>query len=91
MGSSADSSPHHRKQLDETGGATVSYEDEYEKINAKLQVAWSIAMDQCNYYKMPSFYRKTKCLLISWDDDSDDLHTSDEVRSLKLKICELTH
>ena len=36
-------------------------------------------MDQCEYYKLPSFYKKVKCLLISWDEASDDIRTGEEV------------
>ena len=60
--------------------ATVEYEDEFEKANASLQVAWSTVMDQEAYYKIRSFYKKVKCLLISWDKTCDDLHTDQEVK-----------
>ena len=62
------------------GAATVEYEDEFEKANASLQVAWSTVMDQSAYYRIPSFYKKVKCLLISWDKTCDDLHTDKEVQ-----------
>ena len=60
--------------------ATVEYEDDFEKANASLQVAWSTVMDQSAYYRIPSFYKKVKCLLISWDKTCDDLHTDQEVQ-----------
>ena len=62
------------------GAATVEYEDDFEKANASLQVAWSTVMDEEAYYKIPSFYKKVKCLLISWDKNCDDLHTDKEVQ-----------
>ena len=74
---------HHREQIREPA-TSIAYEDEYKKINATLQVAWSTVMDQCNYYKMQSRYQKVKCLLVSWDKDCDDMHTDQEVRLLFL-------
>ena len=57
----------------------VQYEDDFEKANAALQVTWSTLMDQSGYYKTSSFYKKVKCLLVSWDKECDDLHTDEEV------------
>jgi hypothetical protein len=61
------------------GASPVKYEDEYEKSNASLQIAWSSVMDEDGHYKTSSIYRKVKCLLISWDKERDDLHTEEEV------------
>lgn len=61
------------------GASPVEYEDEYEKSNASLQLAWSAIMDEDGHYKTSPFYRKVKCLLISWDKEHDDLHTEEEV------------
>lgn len=60
--------------------AVVEHEDDYEKVNASLQVTFSDVMEQSGYYKSSSFYKHVKCLLISWNEDSDDLNTDDEVR-----------
>jgi len=62
------------------GASTVQYEDDFEKANAALQVIWSNVMDRSDYYKTSSFYKKVKCLLVSWDPACDDLHTEGEVR-----------
>ena len=69
----------HTKEM-HGNAATVEYEDDFEKANASLQVVWSTVMDQNAYYRIPSFYRKVKCLLISWDKACDDLHTDQEVQ-----------
>lgn len=60
----------------------VEYEDEFEKANPSLQVTWSEVMEQSGHYKTSSFYRRVKCLLVSWG--SDDLHTDREVNPLGL-------
>lgn len=74
--------PSRQNEMFDEGASTVQYEDEWEKANAELQVIWSTTMDQCNYYKTPSFYKNVKCLLISWDKACDDLHTDEEVSKL---------
>ena len=79
----ADPGSPHTHQGPSSRGDTSLLEDEYEKANPSLQVAFSTVMDQSDYYKTSSFYKQVKCLLISWDQDSDDLHTGDEVRSSK--------
>ena len=75
----------HAKQV-HSSAATVEYEDEFEKANASLQAAWNTVMDQEAYYKASSFYKKVKCLLISWDKDCDDLHTDKEVQPSRNEI-----
>lgn len=72
-----------QKDLHNDAGSAQN-DDEFEKANPSLQVAFSTIMDQSSYYKIPSFYKQVKCLLISWDKDSDDLHTGDEVRLFEL-------
>ena len=57
----------------------MQYDDDFEKNNASLQVAFNTVMDKTSYYKDSSFYKKVKCLLISWDKDCDDIHTGEEV------------
>ena len=58
----------------------MQYDDDFEKNDASLQVAFSTVMETSSYYKDSSFYKKVKCLLISWDKDCDDIHTGEEVR-----------
>lgn len=65
------------------GASAMLYEDDFEKASAALQVIRSNVMDRCDYYKTPSFYKKVKCLLVSWDPACDDLHTEGEVRHRK--------
>lgn len=62
------------------GADSIQYEDEYEKSNAALQLTWNTRMNEGNY-KSPSFYKKVKCLLVSWDKECDDLDTEEEVSS----------
>lgn len=57
---------------------SIDYQDEYEKSNAALHLAWSARMAEGNY-KNPSFYKNVSCLLVSWDKDCDDLDTEEEV------------
>lgn len=57
----------------------VEYEDPYERLDGALQRAWTSVMDQDGHYKTSPFYRKVKCLLISWHKDCDDLDTEEEV------------
>lgn len=57
---------------------SIHYQDEYEKSNAALHLAWNTWMAEGNY-KSPSFYKKVSCLLVSWDKDCDDLDTEEEV------------
>ncbi|KAL8950186.1 MAG: hypothetical protein Q9222_003764 [Ikaeria aurantiellina] len=64
--------------MDHQTAAAVDYDDDFEKANASLQVAWSGWMDENSHYKMSSFYKKVKCLMISWDKSCDDLHTEKE-------------
>lgn len=57
----------------------VQYENDIEKSNDDLQHAFNGFMEDAAHYKTSSFYKKVKCLLISWDDECDDLHTGPEV------------
>lgn len=61
------------------GASNVHYEDEYEKLNDSLRIKWGNLMDESGRYKTSSFYKKVKCLLISWHEDCDDLKTEEEV------------
>lgn len=62
------------------GAESIEYEDEYEKSNAALHLAWNAWMAE-GVYKSPSFYKKVSCLLVSWDKECDDLDTETEVSS----------
>ena len=78
VGHHGSATPHHKNHL--RGAATVQYDDDFEKNNASLQVAFNTVLETSSYYKDSSFYKKVKCLLISWDKDCDDIHTGEEVR-----------
>lgn len=67
--------------LDKVSAATsqVQYEDNIEKDNDDLRNVFNDHMEKAGHYKTSSFYKKVKCLLISWDDDYDDLNTGPEV------------
>lgn len=67
--------------FDKAGTATsrVQYEDATEKSNDELRHVFNDHMERAGHYKTSSFYKKVKCLLISWDSDSDDLDTGPEV------------
>lgn len=62
-----------------TATCQVQYENDVEKSNDDLQHVFNGIMEDAGHYKTSSFYKKVKCLLISWDDDCDDLHTGPEV------------
>lgn len=57
----------------------VQYEDDTEKSNDELRHAFDSEMEKAGNHMTSSFYKKVKCLLISWDDNCDDLHTGPEV------------
>ena len=61
------------------GAPPVEYENESEQRNASLQRAWSTYLREGGHYMRSPFYKKVKCLLISWDKEHDDLHTEPEV------------
>jgi hypothetical protein len=58
----------------------VPYQDNEEQENSRLQCLWNKQMESA--YKNPSGYREVSVLLISWDDELDDLNTKDEVTML---------
>ena len=62
-----------------TATSLVQYEDNTEKCNDELRDAFNVHVEKAGHYKTSSFYKEVKCLLISWDDDCDDLHTGPEV------------
>jgi len=75
-------SPPKRKAQHPKGAAIVQYENEYEKLNNSYQLKWSNLMEN-GHYMTSSFYTRVKVLLISWDEESDDLDTKDEVARLR--------
>ena len=56
----------------------VQYQDEYEQRDASLQIEWSALMEEGSGNKS-SLYKKVKALVISWDEEIDDLKTKAEV------------
>ena len=64
------------KQIDPL---SVEYDNKWEKWNASGQLKWGSLMEEGDY-RNPSLYRKVKVLLISWNEESDDLKTKSEVR-----------
>lgn len=62
-----------------TATSRVQYEADTEKSNDDLRHVFNDHMNKTGHYMTSSFYKKVKCLLISWDDDCDDLHTGPEV------------
>ena len=56
----------------------VEYRDEYEQLNSKYRLAWGEWMGEGSR-TTSSHYKKVSVLLISWDEDFDDLHTKEEV------------
>lgn len=55
----------------------VPYEDPFEQRNARLQVQWSEWMQGAQRNK--SIYKNVEVLLISWNEESDDLGVQEEV------------
>lgn len=56
----------------------VDYRDNRDKLNSKYQVRWNEWMKEGGLYT-PSVYQKVEVLLVSWAEDSTDLHTKEEV------------
>lgn len=54
-------------------------EHEQKQQEALLERAWSNSMRESGHYMKSSFYRKVKCLMISWDKEHDNLCTEAEV------------
>lgn len=57
------------------------YEDEMEKLNSSYQVKWSKVMEE-GQYKASSQYEAVSVLLLSWDENSDDMDVKGEVDKL---------
>lgn len=58
----------------------VNYHDEREQRNSRLRIVWDNTLEEV--FHNPSFYDDVSSLLISFDDDLDDLHTKEEVRNI---------
>ncbi|MCJ1383053.1 hypothetical protein MMC17_006166 [Xylographa soralifera] len=59
----------------------VHYEDEIEQLNSSYQVTWSKVMEE-GQYKASSLYESAAVLLLSWDEDLDDMKVKGEVDRL---------
>ena len=59
----------------------VHYEDELEQLNSSYQVRWSKVMEE-GQYKASSKYEAVSVLLLSWDEDFDDMDVKGEVDKL---------
>ncbi|MCJ1401715.1 hypothetical protein MMC11_004932 [Xylographa trunciseda] len=59
----------------------VHYEDEIEQLNSSYQVTWSKVMEE-GQYKASSLYESAAVLLLSWDEDHDDMDVKGEVDKL---------
>src|SRR5438876_12422693 len=55
----------------------VKYQDSEELENSRLQRLWNEEMESA--YTSPSGYQRISAILISWDEELDDLNTEDEV------------
>ncbi|MCJ1318298.1 hypothetical protein MMC15_003626 [Xylographa vitiligo] len=60
----------------------VAYDDQYEKLNSIMQVAWTGTMEKGNYTTSHS-YNEVHVLLLSWESEFDDLKVKDEVTALE--------
>ena len=61
----------------------VPYEDDNEKLNSTMQLAWSEVMQEGHYYNSSVDYRHVHVLMLSWDHQFDDLHVQKEVDDLR--------
>ena len=59
----------------------VHYEDEIEQLNSTYQVTWSKIMED-GQYKASSLYESAAVLLLSWNEDQDDMDVKGEVDKL---------
>ena len=59
----------------------VEYENEFERLNSEMQVAWSEVMDD-DYYTSSSNYEHVEVLMLSWEKEVDDLKVQQEIEDL---------
>ncbi|MCJ1475226.1 hypothetical protein MMC13_003887 [Lambiella insularis] len=67
--------PHHHDD------SIVHYEDELQQLNSSYQVKWSKVMEE-GKYRASSQYEAVSVLLLSWDEDYDDMDVKGEVDKL---------
>ena len=71
----------HKHAEDSHDASIIEYEDELEKLNSKMQVAWSGVMDN-DYYASSTNYEHVEVLTLSWEKESDDLKVQEEIDAL---------
>ena len=77
---SPNAAPHIRKpNRQHSFPLLVRRHDEHERRDAALQLQWNSTMESCGG-RNSSLYKHVKALVISWDEQSDDLKTKPEVR-----------
>ena len=55
---------------------SVNYEDEIEKADSALRLVWEDTMQQ-GHYKSSAGYKHVHVLMLSWQDQDDDLKVKD--------------
>ena len=60
----------------------IAYEDEIERLNSTMQLAWSEVMDDA-YYTSSTNYDRVEVLMLSWAREADDLQVQKEMDDLK--------
>ena len=60
----------------------VRWDQDYEKQNSDLQLAWDQKMLEGKQYTSTKCYKEVHVLMISWDEPSDDLKVQAEVKAL---------
>ena len=60
----------------------VPYEDDNEKLNSTMQLAWSEVMQE-GHYTSSTEYRHVHVLMLSWETRHDDLKVQEEIDALK--------
>ena len=59
----------------------IAYEDELERLNSGMQLAWSEVMD-VDYYTTSTNYEYVEILMLSWEKEVDDLKVQQEIDDL---------
>ena len=70
--------------------AFVAYDEEWAQTNSKLQVAFAGVMQEGNY-PVSHTYNEVHVLLLSWDQQHDDLKVKEEVDDLETVFREIYH
>ena len=74
-----------RSIIDARDASAFRFDDEYEKLNSQLQVAWADVMAKgrpTGAYTYSAYYKEVSVLMLSWDSAYDDLGTKWEVDAL---------